>query len=60
MSFSMESRGCNQLSGWFMVDGITYQGEDMASIDLRFVQCCENGLAALRGRIRWSAGTATQ
>lgn len=60
MSFSMESRGCNQLSGWFMVDSIAYQGEKLASIDLRFAQYCENGLAALRGRIRWSAGTATQ
>lgn len=60
MNFSMESRGCNQLSGWFMVDSISYQGSQLASIDLRFAQYCENGQSALRGRIRWSPGASTQ
>jgi hypothetical protein len=55
MNFSMESRGCNQLSGWFMIDSVSYRGDQLASIDLRFAQHCENGLSALRGRIRWAA-----
>jgi hypothetical protein len=53
MSFAMDSRGCNRLSGWFMVDGVTYQGDRLTAIDLRFAQHCEGGLGALRGRIRW-------
>lgn len=59
MNFNMESRGCNRLSGWFMVDSVEYQGDRLAAIDLRFTQYCEGGLAALRGRIRWRLGAAT-
>jgi hypothetical protein len=60
MSFFMDSRGCNVLSGWFSVDSVTYQGGNLASIDLRFAQYCESGISALRGRIRWSTGTSAQ
>ena len=60
MSFGMDSRGCNTLTGWFMVDSVTYQDSRLASIDLRFAQHCESGVSALRGRIRWSlAATAS-
>jgi len=59
MSFSMDSRGCNRLSGWFMVDSVEYQDGRLASIDMRFAQYCESGLSALRGRIRWRTGTTT-
>lgn len=54
MSFAMDSRGCNKLSGWFVIDEVSYRGDQLASIDLRFAQHCEMGLPALRGRIRWS------
>jgi hypothetical protein len=54
LSWLMESRGCNELVGWFVVDQISYVGDRLQSIDLRFAQHCEASLAALRGRIRWS------
>ena len=60
MNFSMESRGCNVLSGWFMVDSVAFQGDKLASIDLRFAQYCEGGLSALRGRIRWGVDASAQ
>jgi hypothetical protein len=60
MSVSMDHRGCNKLSGWFMIDKITYQGDKIASVDLRFAQYCEGNIAALRGQVRWSLGSSTQ
>ncbi len=59
MNFSMDSRGCNRLVGWFMVDRVVYQGDRLTEIDLRFAQYCEAGLSALRGRIRWGTGGTT-
>ena len=55
LSWSGEGRGCNTLSGWFVIDSISYEGAQLTAIDLRFAQHCEGGSAALRGRIRWSA-----
>ncbi len=55
LSWSGEGRGCNTLAGWFVVDSVSYQGEQLTAIDLRFEQHCEGGAPALRGRIRWSA-----
>jgi uncharacterized repeat protein (TIGR01451 family) len=60
LSWSGEGRGCNTLTGWFVVDSITYAGNTLASIDLRFEQHCEGGAAALRGKIHWSSGDTTQ
>jgi hypothetical protein len=50
-----DGRGCNTLTGWFLVDSVTYDGDKLTAIDLRFEQHCEGGAAALHGRIRWSA-----
>jgi len=55
MEFDCEGRGCNELDGWFAIDEITYDGDTLTSIDLRFEQHCENRAPALHGRIRWSA-----
>lgn len=49
-----EARGCNRLTGWFVVDSVAYSGAMMTAIDLRFEQLCEGSTAPLRGRIRWS------
>lgn len=59
MNVGTEHPGCNEPSGWFSVDSVTYQGANLASIDLRFAQCCENGISALRGRIRRSTAAST-
>jgi hypothetical protein len=42
------------VSGWFVVDSVTYTGTAVTAIDLRFEQHCENAAAALHGKIRWS------
>jgi len=47
-------RGCGAVSGWFVVDSVTYTGTAVTAIDLRFEQHCENAAAALHGKIRWS------
>ncbi len=55
MDFDGEGRGCNELDGWFVIDEITYEGDTLKSIDLRFEQHCEHVAAAMHGRVRWSA-----
>ncbi|WP_179119124.1 DUF4214 domain-containing protein [Massilia sp. KIM] len=59
LSWSGEGRGCNQLTGWFAIDSISYQGTAITAVDLRFEQHCEGGVPALRGRVRWSAADST-
>ena len=60
LSWSGEHRGCNQLSGWFVIDSVVYSGNSLQSITLRFEQNCEFEPAALRGMIRWSADDTRQ
>ncbi|HEY0021763.1 MAG TPA: hypothetical protein VGB24_02605 [Longimicrobium sp.] len=55
MAWGGEGRGCNMLTGWFVVDQVTYAGGNLTEIALRFEQHCEGGGPALRGQIRWSA-----
>ena len=53
IDWSGEGRGCNTISGWFVIDSITFAGSNLASIDLRFEQHCEGSIPALRGKIHW-------
>lgn len=53
MNWSGNGRGCNTLTGWFVVDKVTYSMAQMTAIDLRFEQHCEGGAAALHGQIHW-------
>jgi hypothetical protein len=53
LSWSGQGRGCNTLTGWFVIDSITYSAGNLASIDLRFEQHCEGGTPALRGQVHW-------
>src|SRR6266576_2351088 len=48
-----EGRGCNTLSGSFTVDSVTYAGNDLTAMDLRFEQHCEGATAALNVTIHW-------
>ncbi len=59
LSWVGQGRGCNQSSGWFMVDSVTYDGNTLTAITLRFEQRCENGTAALRGMVRLTPGDTT-
>ena len=54
LSWSGDGRGCNTLTGWFVVDSVTYNGTTLMAIDLRFEQHCEGGTPALNGEIHWS------
>ncbi|HEY7884525.1 MAG TPA: hypothetical protein VIC08_06200, partial [Cellvibrionaceae bacterium] len=59
LSWSGEGRGCNGLTGWFVVDSVTYDSNTLTAIDLRFAQYCEGGEASLHGKIHWRADNAT-
>ncbi|HEX9939103.1 MAG TPA: hypothetical protein VGB15_18315 [Longimicrobium sp.] len=55
MDWGGNGRGCNTLTGWFVVDHVAYSGPNITALDLRFEQHCEGGTPALRGAIRWRA-----
>jgi hypothetical protein len=50
-----QGRGCDTLTGWFAVDGISYVNGALTAVDLRFEQHCEGGTPALHGQIHWTA-----
>ena len=50
-----ESPPCYGMAGWAVIDAVTYTGNDVTSLDMRFEQTC-NGLNPQRGQIRWRAG----
>lgn len=54
LDWSGYGRGCNSLSGWFVVDDVTYVDGILTGVDLRFEQDCEDSPAALRGAVRWA------
>jgi hypothetical protein len=58
LSWSGDGRGCNRLTGWFVVDRVVYAMDALSEIDLRFQQHCEGGSPALRGKIHWRAADA--
>lgn len=45
---------CNSLSGWFVIDQISYSGDEVSSVELRFEQRCDGATGSLFGKIRWS------
>jgi hypothetical protein len=59
LSWAGEFRGCNQLTGWFVIDSVTYDGDTLSAIELRFEQRCDGDDAALHGEISWDANDTT-
>lgn len=54
LSWSGQGRGCNTVTGWFVVDLVTYgTSGNLTALDLRFEQHCEGQAPALHGAIRW-------
>jgi hypothetical protein len=49
-------RACHDLSGWFVLDKVSFAGNRVVGLDLRFEQHCEGAAAALNGQIHWSEG----
>lgn len=56
LSWSGQGRGSNTLTGWFVVDSVTYDQGVLKAIELRFEQHSEGGVPALHGSMRWAAG----
>lgn len=54
LDWSGTGRGCNTLTGWFVVDDIAYTNGTLSVLKLRFEQHCEGGSAALHGQINWT------
>jgi len=54
LNWSGNGRGCNTLTGWFVVDSVTYDGASLTAIDLRFEQHCEGNSPALNVEIHWT------
>jgi hypothetical protein len=49
-----EGRGCNDVSGWFVVDSVRYRDGVLSAISLRFEQRCGGSQGVLRGQINWT------
>jgi len=47
-------RGCNDHSGWFVVDSVAYEASAMTALQARFELYCDGSPGPLRGEIRWS------
>lgn len=60
LSWFGEGRGCNTLSGWFVVDRVVYTNGVLTALDLRFEQHCGGGTAALHGQIHWDSSDPTR
>lgn len=59
LSWTGESRGCNRLSGWFVIDKISYSGTTLTEVTLRFEQYCDGSTVPLRGKLHWAAADGT-
>lgn len=56
LSWNGDGRICFGSAGWFIVDAVTYTGNDITALDLRFEQACSGGVSTIRGQMRWRAG----
>ncbi|PZP36516.1 MAG: hypothetical protein DI603_00680 [Roseateles depolymerans] len=53
MSLGGNYRGCNRMSGWFVIDAVSYEGGQISSLDLRAGQLCERQGPPLFVQLRW-------
>ncbi|XID75094.1 hypothetical protein ACF3NA_00525 [Alkanindiges sp. WGS2144] len=53
LNWDGDGRGCNTLTGWFIIDDVSYVDGRLKSIDLRFEQHCDNNIGGLRGKVHW-------
>ncbi len=59
LSWTGEGRGCNTSVGSITVDSVTYSGDTLKAVILRFEQFCEGGTKAIRGKVNWSVYDTT-
>lgn len=50
------SCGTQWSTGWFVVDEVSYSGDSISSIQIRFERNCLSSQQVTRGMIRWQAG----
>jgi hypothetical protein len=53
IEFTGQGRGCNQISGQFMVWEFETSGNEVTKLAVDFIQRCENSMAPLYGRLRF-------
>jgi hypothetical protein len=53
LGWSVDSRACNSVSGWFAIDHVTYVADTLTTVDLRFEQHCDGNTSALHGAMHW-------
>jgi hypothetical protein len=51
---------CTATGGWFAIDRVVYDGDQLAALDMRFEQRCDTSPSVLRGRVHWSRDAAAQ
>jgi len=53
--FVYQERQCSgAITGWFVVDAVTYTNGALTALDLRFEQHCGDASPALRGQLHWA------
>jgi uncharacterized repeat protein (TIGR01451 family) len=61
MSFYGDARACDIITGWFVIDSISFTtGGALTGVDARFEQHCEGRAPALRGQIHWRSDDPAQ
>jgi hypothetical protein len=48
---------CHTSNSWLAIDNVSYDGDRLTSLDMRFEQFCWNEGEGLRGALRWTAPT---
>ncbi|MCU1353074.1 MAG: hypothetical protein JWM05_2283, partial [Acidimicrobiales bacterium] len=55
LDVSSTGSGCGVVTGWFVIDELTYVGSQITHVKLRFEQHCEGRAPALHGELLWTA-----
>ncbi|HXR90181.1 MAG TPA: hypothetical protein VN750_07860 [Steroidobacteraceae bacterium] len=55
LNWSGMGRGCDYITGWLVIDSVSYASGALTSFDLRFEQHCQGATPALHGKIHWSS-----
>lgn len=58
MNWERDDRYRTVVTGWFAIDDITFMSDTsnvVTALDLRFEQYCDDGTAALHGKVHWAA-----
>ena len=59
LDWSGDGRGADSGTGWFAVDSVTYTGDTLTALDLRFTLAAGAGKPALHGVVHWDAAATS-